>query len=233
MNSRGDAVNPRAARARSNRRILLAGIAVSVGLHGWAFAALTVTPADLSRTVGVPQRAPVPSEFEFSAIEVVRVTPEPEEVEPLPIPTDDRPVVAAAAPERNPESAARTAEAGSQVAVADGGSPGIPGSAPAASYGDAGLAAESAPPPTFAELLESAMGSRPAVAMTPRFAAQQPLGGWAPVEAVVVDPNAGQDQAEEDEGSMWGTVWRRMGKTFGFGGDKLCDPIPKVKAGSR
>ena len=233
MHSRQGGTNLRAARTLANRRILLAGLVISVGLHVWAFTAITLTPADLSRTAGEPERLTMQSPFERSAIEVVQVVEEREEVEPLPLPSEEHPVVAAAAPERTSESAAEDAELGSQVAAADGESPGAPGSATVQSPEDAAVAEESAPAPTFAELLESAMGNRPAVAMRPQFAAQRPLEGEAPVEAVVVDPHAGHDHAEEDEGSIWGTVWRRMGKTFGFGGDKLCIPIPAAKAGSR
>lgn len=223
----------RAARVRANRKVLLACLVISVGLHGWAFAGLTFAPADLSRTAGVPERVTMQSEYELSAIEVVQLVPEREEVEPIPLPTQERPVVAAAAPERHAESAAETSEPGSQVAAADNGSQGAPGSTPVESPGEEAVADQSAPALTFAELLESANGSRPAVAL-PRFAAQRPLEGQAPIEAVVVDPHAGHDHAEEEEekGSIWGTVWRRMGKTFGFGGDKLCIPIPAAKAGA-
>ena len=233
MNSRRDGVDSRTERTRANRRMLLVGLAISVGLHGWVFAALTLAPADLSRTAGAPERVTMQSPFELSAIEVVQVAPEREEAELVPLPTDERPVVAAAAPERNQESTAEDAEAGSQVAVADGGSPGVPGAASVQSPNDAAVAEESAPALTFTELLESGVGNRPAVAVKPQFAAQFPLDGWAPVEALVVDPHAGHDHAEEDEGSIWGTVWRRMGKTFGFGGDKLCIPIPATRAGTR
>ena len=128
MNSRRDGVDSRTERTRANRRILLVGLAISVGLHGWVFAVLTLAPADLSRTAGAPERVTMQSPFELSSIEVVQVAPEREEVELVPLPTDERPVVAAAAPERNQESTESTAEdaeAGSQVAVADGGSPGI------------------------------------------------------------------------------------------------------------
>lgn len=220
----------RAARVRANRKVLLACLVISVGLHGWAFAGLTFAPADLSRTAGVPERVTMQSEYDLSAIEVVQLVPEREEVEPIPLPTEERPVVAAAAPEHHAESAAETAEPGSQVAAADDGSQGVPGSTPDESSGEAAVAEQSAPALTFAELLESANG-RPAVAL-PRFAAQRPLEGQAPIEAVVVDPHAGHDHAEEEKGSIWGTVWRRMGKTFGFGGDKLCIPIPAAKAGA-
>ncbi len=248
-------MNSRTARIRANRRILFTGLALSVGLHGWAFAALTLSPADLSRPAGAPERATMPSEYEFSAIEVVEVIEVREEVEPLPLPTDDRPVLAAAAPERMQEFDAASAEIGSQSAaetagmesgsatevagtasqsaVVDGGAGGAPGNASAQSADQGAFASETAPAPTFAELLESAMGDRPAVALTSQFAAQRPLEGQAPIEAVVVDPHAGHDHAEVEEGSLWGTVWRRMGKTFGFGGDKLCIPIPAGGAGSR
>ena len=237
MNTGQNAAQTRTTRARTNRKVLLAGLAVSIGLHGWALGSLTIAPADLSRTAGAPEREPAQSEFEFAAIEVVRVARQPDDAEPPPIPADDRPVIAAAAPETNPEPTAASSEAGSRIAAADPGPAGTAAGAPAAARAEAGGAAESAPAPTLAERFASAMGSRPAVAMEARFAAQQPLGGWAPVEAVAFDPDAGSDRAEADEGdgSMWGTVWRRVGKTFGFGGDKLCNPIPpaKVKAVGR
>ena len=248
MNPRQDAKNPRTARIRANRRILIAGLALSVGLHGWAFAALTLSPADLSRPATAPERVPMPSEYELSAIEVR------EEVEPLPLPTDDRPVLAAAAPERMQELEAASAEIGSQsaaetagvgsrsaaevagmasqAAAADGGAGGAPASPSVQSPDEGAAAAENAPAPTFAELLESAMGNRPVVPVQGMLAAQRPLEGEAPIEAVVADPDVGRDDAGVEEGSMWGTVWRRMGKTFGFGGDKLCIPIPKAGAGS-
>lgn len=232
MTSRQDVVSSRTARIQANRRKLLAGLVISVGLHGWAFAAITLTPADLSRTAGEPERVTMQSPFERSAIEVVQMVEEREEVELLPLPSEEHPVVAAAATERTSESAAQDAELGLQVAAAEGGSPGVPGSATVQSPDNGLVAEQSAPAPTFDELLESAMGNRP-VAVQPMFAAQRPFDGQAPVEAVVVDPHAGHDHAEvEEEGSIWGTVWRRMGKTFGFGGDKLCIPIPKSGAGS-
>lgn len=254
MNSRQDAMNSRTARIRANRRILFTGFALSVGLHGWAFAALTLSPTDLSRPATVPERVTMPSEYELSAIEVVEVIEVREEVEPLPLPTDDRPVLAAAAPERMQELEAANAEIGSQsaaetagvgsrsaaevagmasqAAAADGGAGGAPASPSVQSPDGSAAAPESAPAPTFAELLESAIGNRPVVPVQGMLAAQRPLEGEAPIEAVVADPDAGRDDAEVEEGSIWGTVWRRMGKTFGFGGDKLCIPIPKAGAGS-
>ena len=226
MNSRQDVVSSRTARIQANRRKLLAGLVISVGLHVWAFTAISLTPADLSRTAGEPERVTMQSPFERSAIEVVQVVEEREEVELLPLPSEEHPVVAAAATETTSESAAQDAELGLEVAAADAGSPGAPGSETIQSPDNGVVAEQSAPAPTFDEILESAMGSRP-VAVQPMFAAQRPLEGQAPVEAVVVDPHAGHDHVEVEEGSMWGTVWRRMGKTFGFGGDKLCIPIPK------
>lgn len=231
MTSRTD-VSSRTTRIQANRRRLLAGLVISVGLHGWAFAALTLTPVDLSRTTGEPERVTMQSPFELSAIEVVQVVEVREEVELPPLPSEEHPVVAAAATERTSQSAAQDAELGLQVAAADAGSPGAPGSATVQSPDNGVVAEQSAPAPTFDELLETAMGNRP-VSVQPMFAAQRPMEGQAPVEAVAVDPHAGHDHVEVEEGSMWGTVWRRMGKTFGFGGDKLCIPIPKAKTGSR
>lgn len=215
MRWRREGMDSRTARMQANRRVLLAGLAVSVGLHGWAFAALTLTPADLSRTTGEPERVTVQSPFEQSAIEVVRTLP----------------VLAVAAPERNPETAAQAAEPGLQAAAADGASRGASASTAVRSPDDGAVGEESAPAPTFDELLQTAMGSRP-VAVQAQFAAQRPLEGEAPVAAVAVDPHAGHDHVEVEEGSRWGSVWRRMGKTFGFGGDKLCIPIPRSGTGS-
>ena len=232
MHSRQDG-HTRTARIRANRRMLLGGLVISAGLHGWAFAALTLAPVDLSRTTGVPERVTMQPPPDFSAIEVIQAVPVREEFEPPPLPAEELPVIAAAAPERNPEPTARNAELGSLARAAQAGSPGAPGSVSVQSPDQGALASESAPPLTFAELLESAMGDRPAVALTSQFAAQRPLEGQAPIEAVVVDPHAGHDHVKVEDGSLWGTVWRRMGKTFGFGGDLLCIPKPAARVVSR
>ena len=232
-------------RTRADRRVFLVGLAVSLALHGWAFAALKIDPPDPSPMLGAPARTPAPAPAELTAIEVVRVVEVPEErVLPRPLPQDSRPVVAAAASERNADTEAHNSEVGSRSAGAVGAGAGMPGGAMAQAAPEAANApateaaseaaavAESAPALTYAERLEAAAGSRPAVAMQAQLVAERPVETWAPIEAVPVPlyPQTGQDRAEaEEEGSsVWGTVWRRMGRTFGFGGDKLCRPIPPV-----
>ena len=225
----------RRTRTKADRRVFAVGLAVSVALHGWAFASLTIDPPDLTRAVGVPERAPAPSPAMLSAIEVVRMVEVEEEVVPLPLPQDTRPVLAAASSERSSDPNAHTAEVGSRSAATGGESGGTPGGAPAdaapEAASEAAVVVDDSPAVSYAERMEAAMGNRPAVTMQAQFVAQHPMEPWQPIEAVptVVDTHAGHDHAEvEENSSMWGTVWRRVGRTFGFGGNRLCRPIPPV-----
>ena len=207
-------MNSRRARMRTNRRVLLVSLAVSLALHGWVLAALTLDPVDMSRSVGQPYRTTAPAAIEEPYIEVVRVVEPEEEVTPLPPPTEMLSIVADPSPERSTEPTAQNAEPASAEPVVD-----------------ATASAEGDPAMTVADLMANGLRTPAGIAMPSQFVEQRSIEGWSPVTAL--DPHAGHDHEEEQvtNGSSW---WRRVGKTFGFGGDRVCrvgTPLPRRVAG--
>lgn len=206
-------MNSRQVRNRTNRRLLLLGGVVSVGLHVWLLSTLTIDPLDLSRAAGEPQEVVEPADAEVTELKLLQVEVVESEVEPPPLPTDERPLLADAAPAPQPEP-----EAATHV-------PASPAPAPSASAAAlASAAAGSAPERTLAEILEAGLKTRTELAVAPRLPGQRAIDGWSPVEAI--DPHAGHDHAEDD-GSNGNSFWRRLGRTFGIGGDQICRIIPK------
>lgn len=207
----------RDARNRTNRKVLLLGVAVSLGLHTWVLTALTFDPLDMFSRADKPTRKAVPvEELVVPRLELLQVVVVEDEVDPLTLPTDERPLVADAAPAPNPEPAAATQEVASRVSAPD------ESAEPAAAFASAPM--ESAPAPTLAEIIEVGLSSRAEIAVAPQLPGQRAIDGWSPVEAVA--PQTGQDQAEE-EGTDGSSFWRRIGRTFGIGGDRICRIIPK------
>ena len=167
-------MNSRRARMRTNRRVLLVSLAVSLALHGWVLAALTLDPVDMSRSVGQPYRTTAPAAIEEPYIEVVRVVEPEEEVTPLPPPTEMLSIVADPSPERSTEPTAQNAEPASAEPVVD-----------------ATASAEGEPAMTLAELMANGLGPRPG-SRPSQFVEPQPS------EEVTGDgprPHAGHDHA--------------------------------------
>lgn len=209
-------MNVRDARTRTNRKVLLLGVAVSLGLHTWALTALTFDPADMFGPADRPQAAVPVEEFTVPELELLQVVVVEDEVEPLTMPTAERPLLADAAPAPNPEPDAATQEVASRVPAPS------ESAEPAAAFASAPM--ESAPAPTLAEIIEAGLSSRAEIAVAPQLPGQRAIDGWSPVEAVALQ--TGQDQAEE-EGTDGSSFWRRIGRTFGIGGDRICRIIPK------
>lgn len=207
----GRAMNGRQIGNRTNRRALVLGVALSAGLHAWVLAGLTLDPVDTSRPAGEPEIAPPQEPFEVPELVLLSVVEE-EEADPLPLPAESHPIVAEAAPAPNPEPAAQNAEPGSQASAAA-----------VATFASATI--ESAPQPTLTEILEAGLQVRAEIAVTPHLVVQRSIDEWDPVEAI--DPHAGHDH-DEDELSRGSSIWRRIGRTFGIGGDLVCRPVPKV-----
>lgn len=212
-------MDSRQSRARSSRRVLVLGLGISASVHALALGSLSFEPVDTSRSAGEPTQVPVPEVLEVSELELMQVVVTEQEPEQVPLDTETRPVIADAAPVPSPEPEAQNAELASQAA----GSRASAGTA--AEF--AAAAAGSAAAPTLAEILEAGREGRTGIAMAPQSPGQRALGDWAPVEAPEApDPHAGHDHAE-DEGSEGMSFWRRVGRTFGIGGDQICRIDPK------
>ncbi len=191
-------MNPRKARERGQRRVLLLGLGVSIALHGVVFGALSFrtpdSPGPLESELG---RQPAP--FEVVALEIVEVREVPEMVTPD-VAATDLPVIVTPAPEDLPE-------------------PTSGGSAAAAASADE-LATL-----TVADLMGSTMSSS-SLAMRPRAAAQREIPG-AFTGVALADPHAGHDHGDEEEDGegFWGALGNAWGKVrMGSGGGKICRP---------
>lgn len=191
-------MNPRKARERGQRRVLLLGLGVSIALHGVVFGALSFqtpdSPGPVESELG---RQPAP--FEVVALEIVEVREIPEMVTPDVVATDV-PVIVTPAPEDLPEPT---------------------------SGGNAAAAASAAEVATLtvADLMGSTMSSS-SLAMRPRAAAQREIPG-AFTGVAMADPHAGHDHGdEEEEGEgFWGALGNAWGKVkMGSGGGKICRP---------
>lgn len=191
-------MNPRRVRERGQRRVLYAGLGVSIALHGVVFGALNFRTADSPGSTAAEmgrQAAP----FEVVALEIVDVREVPEEVNPE-VAATDIPVIVSPAPEDLPEptSGGRAAASASAAEVAT---------------------------LTVADLMGSTVLSS-SLAMRPRAAAQRDIPG-AFTGVAMADPHAGHDHGdEEEEGEgFWGALGNAWGKVkMGSGGGKVCRP---------
>ncbi len=191
-------MNPRRVRERGQRRVLYAGLGVSIALHGVVFGALNFRTADSpGSTASEMGRQAAP--FEVVALEIVDVREVPEEVNPE-VAATDIPVIVSPAPEDLPEptSGGRAAASASAAEVAT---------------------------LTVADLMGSTVLSS-SLAMRPRAAAQRDIPG-AFTGVAMADPHAGHDHGdEEEEGEgFWGALGNAWGKVkMGSGGGKVCRP---------
>ena len=191
-------MNPRRVRERGQRRVLYAGLGVSIALHGVVFGALNFRTADSPGSTAAEmgrQAAP----FEVVALEIVDVREVPEEVNPE-VAATDIPVIVSPAPEDLPEptSGGRAAASASAAEVTT---------------------------LTVADLMGSTVLSS-SLAMRPRAAAQRDIPG-AFTGVAMADPHAGHDHGdEEEEGEgFWGALGNAWGKvSMGSGGGKVCRP---------
>ena len=191
-------MNPRRARERGQRRVLYAGLGVSIALHGVVFGALNFRTADSPGSDGSEQGWQ-PAPFEVVALEIVDVREVPEEVNPE-VAATDLPVIVSPAPEDLPEPTS--------------------GGSAAASASAAEVATL-----TVADLMGSTVLSS-SLAMRPRAAAQRDIPG-AFTGVAMADPHAGHDHGdEEEEGEgFWGALGNAWGKvSMGSGGGKVCRP---------
>lgn len=212
-------MDSRQSRVRTNRRVLVLGLGISASVHALALGSFSFDPVDTSRPAGEPTQTPVPEVLEVSELELMQVVVTEQEPEPVPIDTETRPVIADAAPVPSPEPESQDADLASQAA----GSRASAGTA--AQFASA--AAGSAATPTLSDILAAGREGRTGLAAAPLSPGQRALGDWAPVEAPEApDPHAGHDHAE-DEGSEGMSFWRRVGRTFGIGGDQICRIDPK------
>ncbi len=191
-------MNPRRVRERGQRRVLYAGLGVSIALHGVVFGALNFRTADSPGSTAAEmgrQAAP----FEVVALEIVDVREVAEEVNPE-VAATDIPVIVSPAPEDLPEPTS--------------------GGMAAASASAAEVATL-----TVADLMGSTVLSS-SLAMRPRAAAQRDIPG-AFTGVAMADPHAGHDHGdEEEEGEgFWGALGNAWGKvSMGSGGGKVCRP---------
>ena len=189
-------MDPRKARDKGQRRVLLGGVGASIVLHGVVFGALSFQTADSAGSTAAEagrQAAP----FEVVALEIVDVREVPE-VDPPDVAATDRPVVVSPAPEDLPEPTS------SSMAAA---------SASAAEVATL----------TVADLMGSTVSSA-SLAMRP--AAQRNISGGFTGVAMVDPHAGHDHSDEEEEGegfwSALGNAWGKVG--MGTGGGKVCRP---------
>lgn len=189
-------MDPRKAREKGQRRVLLMGVGASIVLHGVVFGALTFHTADSPGSTaaeGGRQAAP----FEVVALEIVDVREVPE-VKPPDVAATDRPVVVSPAPEDLPEPTS------SSMAAA---------SASAAEVATL----------TVADLMGSTLSSA-SLAMRP--AAQRNIpGGFTGIAMVDPHAGHDHGDEEEEGEGFWsalGNAWGKVG--MGTGGGKVCRP---------
>lgn len=193
-------MNPRKARERGQRRVLVAGVGASIVLHGLVFGALSFRTSETPGSTGSePGRQAAP--FEVVALEIVDVREVPERVDPE-VAATDLPVVVSPAPEDLPEptssSMAAASASASEVAAL-----------------------------TVADLMGSTVSSA-SLAMRPRAAAQRDIpGGFTGI--AMVDPHAGHDHGDEEEEGEGEGFWSALGNAWGkvrmgSGGGKVCRP---------
>lgn len=194
-----------------NRRALLLGVAASMGLHVWVVGAVRIDPVDTSRPEGEPERIPPVEVAEVDELELLQIVEVEEEVDPPPLETMVRPIVADAAPAPNPEPDAASQESAGRKSAES-----------AAAFASAEV--QGAPAPTLAQILEAELKGRTGIAVSPPLPGQREIDVGSPVE--VIDPHAGHDHAE-DEGSEGLSFWQRVGRTLGIGGQRICRIIPK------
>ena len=182
-----------------HRRVVLAGIGVSVALHAVLFGALGFSAEAPPKGGGEPDRETGPAPFEVTAIEVVEIRESPE-VMPEAL-ASNLPVVNTPAPVEKPEPAE-------------------------SSRGAAAAAASRLASLSLDEILGSASLSSTSLSMRPTFAASTNVGGA--FEAVAFgDGDAGREHGDEDdEGEGF---WQRLGDAWGkvalgSGGGKICKP---------
>lgn len=189
-------MDPRKARDKGQRRVLLGGVGASIVLHGVVFGALSFQTADSAGSTAAEagrQAAP----FEVVALEIVDVREVPE-VDPPDVAATDRPVVVSPAPEDLPEPTS------SSMAAA---------SASAAEVATL----------TVADLMGSTVSSA-SLAMRP--AAQRNIpGGFTGVAMVDPHAGHDHGDEEEEGEGFWsalGNAWGKVG--MGTGGGKVCRP---------
>ncbi len=188
-------MDPRKAREKGQRRVLLVGVGASIVLHGVVFGALSFQTADSpGSTAAEAGRQAAP--FEVVALEVVDVREVPE-VEPPDVAATDRPVVVSPAPEDLPE--------------------------PTSSSMAAAASAAEVTTLTVADLMGSTLSSA-SLAMRPTAQRNIPgaFTGLAIVDPHAGHDHG--DEEEEGEGfwSALGNAWGKVG--MGTGGGKVCRP---------
>lgn len=187
-------MNSRRIRERGQRRVLIAGVGVSIALHGVVFAALSFQTSDSPGSAeSEPGRQPAP--FEVVALKVVEVREVPEVATPD-VAATDLPVLASPASEDLPDPAASSMAA-------------------AAAAGVATL--------TVADLMGSTLSSS-SLAMRPRAPTQRDIPGAFTGIALADPHAGHDHGDEEEEGfwSALGNAWGKV--PMGSGGGKVCRP---------
>lgn len=189
-------MDPRKAREKGQRRVLLMGVGASIVLHGVVFGALSFQTADSpGSTAAEAGRQAAP--FEVVALEIVDVREVPE-VKPPDVAATDRPVVVSPAPEDLPDPASSSMAAASASAT--------------------DVAAL-----TVADLMGSTVSSA-SLAMRP--AAQRDIpGGFTGIAMVDPHAGHDHGDEEEEGEGFWsalGNAWGKVG--MGTGGGKVCRP---------